>query len=636
MALSLAQIVALSGMQKTAILRGMPSYKKILLTLIVLLGIGGRMQVSQWIIPVAHAQSAPISGFNPTASNLNSSNTMAWVLEGLNTIAWVSFDLLDKLLDPAMIFEGEGDANDTEIQDTLNTIWQLSRDIMNIIFAVALVLAAIYTVITANNEMVRSHLGKFVLCVILVNFSWLFSLMVLDFSNMLTAVVLSLPSEVAAQDGDCHLPPPAGSDPSAKGPTCKIVDDVAYFLPEKTPAGAAANADGSPRSIEEATSSKFGYKCTFQIVCVKLKDWSDGQKDTGFHKVLNALVYNYAKLGDIARLPDTSGDDKSSNLQQWVMFNIRQLLVIFILVALAFPLLAMCLAFIIRIPVLWVTIAFMPFVFTYILLQGIVPGVEKIKTTILDNFLGAAFLPAKVSLPLTVGFIMMNAMASSKWSILQSQLKRQVALTGGVTTFFDLIWMAMGLGIMWAGTFAALHDSGGAFAVVGDWVKSAGEGMGKLAAGVPLKARVIPGMGNLTLPQALGYLKNPSAAAGAYVMGGDAKHPGSNLKETHVEKIRDKKSDVQEAIRKAKDGGTTADLEQLKDTINRAAGEQVVTNENIVATLEKLDHEKVIKLDEPTKHKLQEMVTAARNKPVTPPPAAPAAPAAPPAAPAGP
>ncbi len=590
----------------------MSTYKKLLLSALLLWGIGQQMHVDVWFVPTAHAQSTTWNDFNASEKDLSSGKFMASVLTGLNVMAWISFDLLDKLLDPALMFQGEGDGSangNSRIEDTLNKIWVLCRNIMNIIFAVALLLAAIYTVITANNEMVKSHLGKFVMSVVLVNFSWLFPLMVLDFANMMTSVVLSLPSEVAADAGDCRLPKQKGE---TEGKKCEIVSDVVYFPTEKTDTTdpTASDSCDHPTSVEVAEGCF--YKCFLKLVCYKTEPWDTDESKTPFKKVINGLVFNYAKLGDIARLPNVTVDAQGSNLQQWLMFVIRQGLVIVIHIALVFPLIAMVLAFIMRIPVLWLTIAFMPFIFAWVLFHDVPnlgSGTEEVKKNILDNFIGAAFLPVKVAVPLTVGFIMMNALAGANWAILDKQLDRKLALTGGVTTFFDILWLAMALGIMWTGTFKALESSGGAFATVGAWVKSAGEGVGKLAVGLPLKAPVVPGIG-MTVPQLLSNLKNPSGFAGAIVTGGDVKHPGSTFTAAEVQKVKAEKPKVDKQIIDTK---VDADLDKLVEVLKETSGNNKITRDTLVEHLDKLAADKAITLNSADRTRIDNLVQEAKK-----------------------
>ena len=124
------------------------------------------------------------------------------VIGGLNILAWVMFVILQFLLDPDLMF-GEG-GQDGAFMTKLNDIWVLSRDLVNIVFAVVLIGAAVYVVVRAKKEIISEYAPKFILSVILVNFSWFVPLLVLDISNVAAAAVFGIPSMIM-EDNACKV-----------------------------------------------------------------------------------------------------------------------------------------------------------------------------------------------------------------------------------------------------------------------------------------------------------------------------------------------------------------------------------------------------------------------------------------------
>ena len=92
----------------------------------------------------------------PTGMEATIANIASKIIAFLNIGIWILFILLNYVLDPNFIFDLGGGS----FMDMLNQIWQLSRDLMNVIFAFALVGAAIYTIIMANKEFAASHSRK--------------------------------------------------------------------------------------------------------------------------------------------------------------------------------------------------------------------------------------------------------------------------------------------------------------------------------------------------------------------------------------------------------------------------------------------------------------------------------------------
>lgn len=405
----------------------------------------------------------------------------------LNLMTWFVFSFLIFLMDPRFIFEAG-------IMDILNEIWQLSRNLMNVVFAVCLIGAAIYTVVTANKEFVSSHLKTFILAVVLVNFSWFIPRVVIDIANVATATIYSIPTAMVAPGSECRYistnvngclePNPVGENFSC---ACKAVADF-RLMPE-------------PDEIDELENAGNGWECplAFCVRYIKL----DANTSTKHGAVLNGLVVNHARLSQLGIITRVQQNNDIADL---LLFILREMVVVVLHIAILFPLAALLVALVIRIPVLWLTMAFMPFYF----LSWVVPdegpfGELKSKAkTIWDMFLKAALLPAAVAIPLSVGFIMANAGSRIQPAGLEGITFN---LIDGVGSFGQLLWVIMVMAILWTATFEVLAimtaDMPGAGAI--NTIRETGSQAGKFAAELPLSTVPIPGVGNaLGLSQMLG------------------------------------------------------------------------------------------------------------------------------------
>jgi hypothetical protein len=164
----------------------------------------------------------------------------------------------------------------------------------------------------------------------------------------------------------------------------------------------------------------------------------------------------------------------------FIVFLLREMLVLAIHIALFFPLVALTIAFFIRIPVLWLTMAFMPFMFLGKIVGESLGGESLPTGEIFKKFTSAAFLPAITAVPLTVGFILINAGSR----ITTNQMTQiPIPILSQINNMWQLVWLFIALAVLYEGVFMALERdkllSKGAEAI---------RGTGKLLGGMVLKA----------------------------------------------------------------------------------------------------------------------------------------------------
>lgn len=478
------------------------------------------VQRLSWAIPTfALAISIPSVAVAQGGGGLPVPDTYAMIANWATTIAsflnmmtWFVFVFLTQFLDPRFIFDLSPSGEEGGLMEVLNSIWQLSRNLMNVGFAVGLVIAAIYTVVKGDREFISSNLKNFILAVVLVNFSWFIPRVVLDVAHIAAATIFSIPTALVAEETQCRyvstterecIESTPGAEPGTFICACRALADFEPF-PGTT---FIDEHDGTLPDGTIDPVSPLAWQCTWAYCArfVKL----DGATSTTHGAVLNGLIVNHARLPQLAMI--TRVDEGDDDIASLLMFVLRELIVVAIHAALFFPLLALLLALAIRIPILWFTIAFMPFYFvTFVLPDGL--GLDQIKkfgNDIKTWFLKAAFLPAAVAIPLTIGFIMANAGSRIPMPVLEDI---GFTVIDSMGSFSQLLWLVMVLGIFWSGTFMILElmmidEIPGKNLVQG--IKNTGEQAGKFAAQLPLATIPIPGLGTSAL-NAAGLL-NPRA-----------------------------------------------------------------------------------------------------------------------------
>ncbi len=418
-------------------------------------------------VPMAHA--ADLTNTIIT----NGSMIVGMIITAMNALMWVLFGLLSIVTDPDLIFSEGTAQNPGGIVPILFSLWQISRNIVNIGFAVLLIVGAIMTIISASTERVKGLLPKFVMAVILVNFSWFIPRVIFDVSQIAAYSVYQLPTFIVG-GSDCfteELGPPVKRVP------CQVVNDFRFFEETEKP---------------DITEGQDGWTCPLKpIICVQLKDYNSPEvleRNDKQSVVFNGLIVNYARLKTLANVIDAgrvAGKDPSE-IKALLLWFVKIIVVLVIHIALFFPILALVAAFFIRIPVLWLTMAFMPFVALGFVVDQIKGETDKIT----DNFIKAAFLPAVVGVPFAIGFIMLNVASHVALPGKFGEIK--VPLLTGLDTLGQIFWLALSLGILWKGVFMALERGPEVVNKFTNGIREVGAAAGRTALKAPLSIPIIP------------------------------------------------------------------------------------------------------------------------------------------------
>lgn len=409
----------------------MPAHTKIMGAIVGVLLLCLTLKEPVLLIPEAYAQTGVVPDTNGGIMGM-----LLFAIAILNFLAFLLLKFLSFLIDPLTIFgvNGSGDK-------ILLRLWQISRDIMNLLFAMMLLAGAIITIVFGKQEIVKQHIAKFLLAVVLVNFSWFFPRVIMDLANVTTATIYGLPNLVGSQ---CQW-----IDENGSGNPCVVITDI-LFAENITTGTCPTPAVGPPIPPMDIGS-------VMRICLARL----DNTTNNGFG-IINGLVANHGRLlylGVITGSPPSGG--LGGTAAGGARFMIILAMVTFLHMMLVFPLAALTMVMIIRIPILWLTVAFMPFMFI-----GFVIGDKFIKVNSMEiftkHFITAAFLPALVAIPFSVGYIMLNEVAAisiSDPSSIPAGLSGKIPFFSQAQNWWQAIWILLAFMVMWMGSrFAMKRD----------------------------------------------------------------------------------------------------------------------------------------------------------------------------------
>src|SRR3989338_8406907 len=231
----------------------------------------------------------------PSQQLVSLSVSLISVLIGvLNALTWVFLMILDKIMDPNFIFSLPADGGDGPLLTMLHEIWQFTRDLVNLGFALGLIAGAVIMIVTSDFTKMKEHIGKFVLALVLVNFSWFIPRVIFDVSQVLTYTVYGLPSLLG--NSLCELPATDGPNALPRRP-CEVILQF-KFLPEQTRTivdGGGPNGTGRDTSVNPPT---IGWRCPLRpIICYQAVAINDANPQIRTStKVLEGLIVNHARL----------------------------------------------------------------------------------------------------------------------------------------------------------------------------------------------------------------------------------------------------------------------------------------------------------------------------------------------------
>ena len=491
-----------------------------------------QIEISEYsLIPTAYAEDpvpTPVSIVEPSPAD-DFKKTMETIKTGSEYIHRLFSPLINFFAFNIGNFLGNDYIFGGEMGTMLKRIWVVSRNLVNIIFVLILLFLALKEIFWIKEEGgtdLKKSMLTFVLLLVAVNFSWLATKIILDSANIATNIVFSIPMGISSAGGefkpkDCEVKI-CGED----GVICSMKDQkyqlvgncspsevyvalgdgkqepkIKYFtkkqceddnIKEKYSGTdeSAYGEDGEMNIWANDDNSKYWDTTTF---CWETLNLAKYDQNTS----VIYLTYGMARIQNIINASGTA--DTPGNVAIGVIFSLV------LQAAYAIALLALFIVLVARMAILWLFVAFSPFM--VLMLFGDVIGkfTEGAKGKLdFGGFLKWAFVPVKVAAIFTVSFLMISVGQTlggtevetvDAFSAGGADMSYKIYNTGslfmGLGGLNQFIWYLITLGVLWMGVFAVLQD----MPIVGkitDKINEYGKSTAGLIAKTPYWAPIMP------------------------------------------------------------------------------------------------------------------------------------------------
>lgn len=390
------------------------------------------------------------------------------ILSALQFALWPILLLLGGLLNNDLLFSGG-------MQTVLLNIWSAVRDFVNIMFVLGLLGVAIYNIIGIGNNdsySVKKALPKIAIALIAVNFSFLACKVVLDVVNVTTTAIFAVPM---ASDALAKYKDPQQLQ-TLSNAFCNKINNIKSTTGQKNPfCDPAQGSSGSGGSGSDTAGAQ-----------VKQELNKLGKDFFSTFNSRNAAMVMAIELMGIANIDEVKVDSVSDVKS----LTINTLFSIIFLAIYGTAFVALFAALLVRVIVLWISIAISPLSFLGL-------AFETVKKNFGDDdpffsmFMKSAIVPVPVALILTIGMIMITQLKQITPGVQLSTNPADLgAITSGISTIQDLIAGLATAGFIWIAAFKAMK--GPQIDKVVSPIKGAVEGFGKNLAKLPLYAPILP------------------------------------------------------------------------------------------------------------------------------------------------
>lgn len=359
------------------------------------------------------------------------SGLLSTLVQAFNYLLWPILILIGGLMDNTLIF-GAG------IEDRLLLIWTQVRNLINLLFAVFLIGVAIYNVLGIKgdgNYALKSVLPKMIITLILINFSFLGSKLVLDAANVATTAVFALPNSVEQGFSEDRF----------------STIEQAMCSPNSTASKFQNQSINNLANLGNTATQKMCQSGAF----------TDNAKQffQGYDKNNAALVMaiSFKRLPQI--LDPSELVIKEANIVNLV---INLILVLFLEIVYISAFLALFAVLLARIVVSWVIIAVSPLIVLKWGMKGVnIPGLSVLDSFNVDEqFIKHATAPIKIGFGMSIGYIMLDAFQSigtpSLWFALGEDFG---SVFSGLGTIPELFIGLAAVGIVWKVSFDAADNT---------------------------------------------------------------------------------------------------------------------------------------------------------------------------------
>jgi len=395
-------------------------------------------------------------------------NLLVIASEFIQRLIWPVLLLIGSLLKNDILFGGG-------MEDRMLAIWVVIRNFVNILFVLVLLGIALYNVAggKAQDYHLKAILPKFIIALIVVNFSFAMVKVAVDAVNVLSTAIFALPMSVEEGFGT------AGTDPNVNNIFASAPDyeaqicsglygkELADYTPNVSNASAAGgfvwcNADAQTLTSDaKLFFNKFDGNNAGMILAINMMK-------------LNSL--DKVQTGQQASLKD-------------LFVNIIFSTALFIVYGTAF--IALFCVLLVRLVVIWMGMVLSPLM----VLPAVLP--ESLKASmgggdISKKFIQNVIVPIPVSVVMTLGFILLTGLQKSSFpGVVNNASSSSVRLLlSGYSTLQELIVAVGTVAFLWIGIFKAMEGTAAQKLV--DGVKNTVSGIGKFAVGSLKYAPLFP------------------------------------------------------------------------------------------------------------------------------------------------
>lgn len=409
-----------------------------------------------YFAPLAHAETVQETVEQAMAT------TIVMLLKFLSMILWPVLLMIGDLMDANLII-GPG------MEDVLREIWVQVRNLVNIGFAIVMIIIAFYNLLGLGSEgnfALKTALPKLIIGIVIVNFTFLAGKIVIDVANIATTAVFQLPEVVDINSESVNF---ENTKTQFTTSICQKPDGTLYTTTEKVPALTQMFCELDGEEYQSALSSRM----------------------TSFFEGLNANnigVIMAVNLGSLDALNYV--DDDVPEFDELIINGLFSV-VMFIVFAVSYIVLGAVLVF--RVVVLWIAMALSPLaVLMYVVPQlkeagggGLDFGEKVTKHILAPIIIGATFC---------IGFIMIEALQNVVGTALFQSAGAEVFgsefLITGIANMQQLIVAVTAIVVVWTGVFGATN---GTFAQgIAETAKGFVENSGKSLLGALKYAPLVP------------------------------------------------------------------------------------------------------------------------------------------------
>ncbi len=435
----------------------------------------------------------------------------------MNKLIWPVLVMIGGLLDNSILF-GNG------MEERLREIWVPIRNLVNILFVIALVGIALYNVLgigdESGNYSIKSILPKIIVGIIVVNFSFVGIKVFLDSINVLTTSIFALPDQV--NEGlSAILNPQTPEDKDRAERFCKASQGKSPGDKISSEALKAETETGIYRELSQKYGDSIFQKDPKNFIAIKSNDTrtvmqgkvydkltSEKKKefDKEFGERKDKKICNGTVLSDegiiflrkynsrnaaLAMALNMSNilfyEDIALGTDTVEKFAINTIFSLMLYIVYVASFLALFVVLLARLVVMWVAIALSP-----VLLLGMAVPVIKEKISgfgdITSKFMQNALAPLGIAISMTIGWIMLKALNSvnsyESGSAIYLGAGSGIPIVG-ISTIQDLIVALGTVAVIWLAVFTAASQS--IAAPVTDALKGAVQKAGKWIGTTPLR-----------------------------------------------------------------------------------------------------------------------------------------------------